>query len=276
MKPSQFEYRQARDSREISHALLSDHAVKIVAGGQSLGPMLNLRLVQPSLLIDITRLSELKSVDSSRDAISLGACVTHANIEDYCVPGVTGRILSAIARGIAYRAVRNRGTLGGSLAHADPSADWISTLMALNADLYIRNDTQTRMLRLTGAMAGPFDIGLQQGEWIESVRIPVVSAGSGWGYAKIARKTGEFAHAMAAVLRDRERQSLRVVLGATESSPVVFEEPCLWAQGPDLAAIQHKALGLLEAAGIADPIDNPVRLVALERAFKKSLHPISL
>lgn len=276
MKPARFEYRQARDSREISEALLSDHAVKIVAGGQSLGPMLNLRLVQPSLLIDITRLSELKSVDPSGDTIKVGACVTHANIEDYCVPGVTGCILSAIARGIAYRAVRNRGTLGGSLAHADPSADWISTLMALNADLSIRNGTETRMLRLTGAMAGPFDIKLQQGEWIESVRIPVVSAGSGWGYTKIARKTGEFAHAMAAVLRDPDRQSLRIVLGATESSPVVFEEPLLSAQDPDLAEIQHKALGLLEAAGIADPIDNPVRLVALERAFKKSLHPISL
>lgn len=276
MKPAPFEYRQARDAAEVSQALVGDHAVKIVAGGQSLGPMLNLRLVQPTLLIDITRLSQLKRVEEERGAVVLGACVTHANIEDGCIPGVTGHVLAGIARGIAYRAVRNRGTLGGSLAHADPSADWISTLMAFNAELSILGPTQKRTLRLLGSMVGPFDIGLQQGEWIESVRIPSVAAASGWGYTKIARKTGEFAHAMAAVLRDPERDSMRIVIGATESAPVILEEKWVAPENVDMEALKRKALAALESAGIYDPIDNPVRLVALERAVKKSLQSLPL
>ena len=270
MKPARFDYQQAQNVAEISSALMGDQAVKILAGGQSLGPMLNLRLVQPTLLVDITRVAELKQVNETHEDILIGACVTHANIEDGCVPGATGRVLASIARGIAYRAVRNRGTLGGSLAHADPSADWISTLMALDAELSVRKGTKVRQLRLLNSMSGPFDIGLEQGEWVEAVRIPIVSHESGWGYAKIVRKTGEFAHAMAAVLQDPARDCMRIVIGATETSPVVIEEKCPATSQLNLEDIKRKALAQLEDAGVTDPIDNRVRLVAIERALNKS------
>ncbi len=106
----------------------ADGSAKIIAGGQSLGPMLNLRLVAPDLLIDITGLSELKQAERDGDDLVIGACITHGDIEDGRIPDVTRGAMQRVACAIAYRAVRNRGTIGGSLSHADPAADWVSAL----------------------------------------------------------------------------------------------------------------------------------------------------
>ncbi len=121
MKPVNFDYARPGDVKEALKLIADDSlTVKIMAGSQSLGPMLNMRLVQPDLLVDITGIEELRSVDQRADEIVLGACITHADIEDLRVPDVTCGALPSVAHGIAYRAVRNRGTIGGSLTHADP------------------------------------------------------------------------------------------------------------------------------------------------------------
>jgi len=134
MKAARFDYARARS---LAHAVEllggGDGFVKLLAGGQTLGPMLNLRLVQPDLLVDVSKLDETRRWSEEGGAILIGAGVTHAAIEDGALPGPTGAILAGIAAGIAYRAVRNRGTIGGSLAHADPAADWLSSLAALEA-----------------------------------------------------------------------------------------------------------------------------------------------
>ena len=121
VKPVTFDYARPVDfPAALALAAQADADVKIIAGGQSLGPMLNLRLVQPDLLVDITGIAELKHVEQKGDALFIGTCITHADIEDGRVPDVTGGAMRAVAAGIAYRAVRNRGTIGGSLVHADP------------------------------------------------------------------------------------------------------------------------------------------------------------
>ena len=122
-------------------------AAKIMAGGQSLGPMLNLRLVQPDLIIDITGLAELKHAERSGDELVIGACVTHGDIEDGRIPDVTRDAMRRVAGGIAYRAVRNRGTIGGSLSHADPAADWVSALPALGARIRLRSPSRASRSR---------------------------------------------------------------------------------------------------------------------------------
>ena len=129
MKPVAFEYTRPT-TLAAAAALLGEPQVfsKALAGGQSLGPMLNLRLAQPDLLIDITSIPELTAVADGPDHVELGACITHADIEDGRVPDPAGGLLRHVAGRIAYRAVRNRGTIGGSLTNADPSADWVSTL----------------------------------------------------------------------------------------------------------------------------------------------------
>src|ERR1700754_524742 len=134
MKPVAFDYEKPADLALAVNLLASSEGVgKIVAGGQSLGPMLNLRLAQPTLLVDVRALERLRDVTLTDDALVLGACTTHAAIEDGLVPDVTRGFMQRVAHDIAYRAVRNRGTIGGSLCHADPAADWVSAMMLLSA-----------------------------------------------------------------------------------------------------------------------------------------------
>ena len=135
MKPVAFDYRRATSATEAI-ALLdqAQGGAKLIAGGQSLGPMLNLRLARPSLLVDISQLNQLKRVEERDSSIIIGAAVTHAAIEDGIAPTAGAGLLRAVARTIAYRAVRNRGTIvAASSAHADPAADWLLALTALDS-----------------------------------------------------------------------------------------------------------------------------------------------
>ena len=277
MKPSRFEYERPGDlAGVIALTRRADIVVKILAGGQSLGPMLNLRLVQPDVLVDITGIPELKRVEENADAIIIGACVTHADIEDGRVPDATGGALPGVARDIAYRAVRNRGTIGGSLAHADPAADWISCLAAIGADVLIRGSTGQRAVAIDDFMTGVFEVDLEPGEILEAVRIPRLSAGARWGYCKITRKTGEMAQAIGAVLHDSQRSVFRAVIGATESTPIVFPDATSLFGGNRIAGLRAAfdagaAARALDAAGMTDPLSNQIHLVALERAIDRAL-----
>ena len=276
MKPSRFEYERPADlAGVIALTRREDIAVKILAGGQSLGPMLNMRLVQPDVLVDITGIPELKRVEENADAIIVGACVTHADIEDGRVPDVTGGALPDVARGIAYRAVRNRGTLGGSLSHADPSADWVACLAAIGARVLIRGPAGSRSLAVEDFVTGVFEVALDLGEILEAVRIPRLSRSARWGYYKICRKTGELAQAIGAVLHDPERSAFRAVIGATESTPIVFSDAASLFGGTLRAGLPAAfdagaAARVLSAAGMTDPYDNRIHVVALKRAIDRA------
>jgi len=276
VKASPFAYERPVDlNGAIALCTRSDIAVKILAGGQSLGPMLNLRLAQPDVLVDIAHIPELKRVEEGADAITLGACITHADIEDGRVPDVTRGALPAVARDIAYRAVRNRGTLGGSLAHADPAADWISCLAAMDAEVLIRGPAGPRVLPVATLMTGAFETALNSAEIIEAVRIPRFSRSARWGYYKIARKTGEMAQAIGAVLHDPARAVCRAVMGATESLPIVFSDAAALFDGRtrELTASRfdfNVAVESLEAAGITDAIRRKLHIAALKRALDRA------
>lgn len=271
MKASAFDYERPGDLNAVIALMArSDLTTKILAGGQSLGPMLNLRLAQPDVLIDITHIPELKRVEQSAGAITIGACVTHADIEDARIPDVTRGALPGVAREIAYRAVRNRGTLGGSLAHADPAADWISCLAAMGADLLIRGPAGQRTRAAAALMTGAFETILASDELIEAIRIPRFSDKARWGYCKVARKTGEMAQAIGAVLHDPERAVFRAVMGATESLPIVFSDAAPLVRGGRPAADgfdEALAAQALDEAGITDGVDRRLHLVALKRAM---------
>jgi carbon-monoxide dehydrogenase medium subunit len=201
-------------------ALLSGDGALAFAGGQSLGPMLNLRLVRPALLVQLAGLPALQGVEATADAVTIGACVTHADIADGRVPDIGRDVLARVAGGIAYRAVRTRGTIGGSLCHADPAADWVTTLTALGAEALT---SFSRRLPMASFIRGAFRTALQPGELLLAVRVPRLGPGAGWGYVKACRKPGEFAHAMAAVLLDPARGVRRAVIGATGGAPLVLE-----------------------------------------------------
>ena len=213
MKAAAFTIAAASDLAAAS-ALLQDDAARAIAGGQSLGPMLNFRAARPARLVPLIKLPDLQGVEESPTHITIGAATTHAQIADGRTPDLPGNILARIAAGIAYRAVRTRGTIGGSLCHADPAADWLTTLTALDAILL----TTTRALTLRGFVTLPYKTQLQPGEILRAIRIPRPPPGFGWGYQKLCRKPGEFAHAMTACLRT---ETTTMVLGASGGAPIV-------------------------------------------------------
>src|SRR6185503_21358955 len=136
---------------------------------------------------------------------------THAAIEDGRVSDPTGGFLARVARGIAYRAVRTRGTIGGSLAHADPAADWLSCLAALGAQVQIAGSGGNRRMALAGFVRGALETELAERELLTAVRIPRFSREARFGFHKICRKTGEFADAIGVAVHDPARQLTRLV-----------------------------------------------------------------
>lgn len=271
MKPVNFDYARPADlTAAVTLASSEDAAVKFIAGGQSLGPMLNLRLVQPSLLIDITSIPELKRVEEKSDALVLGSCITHADIEDGRVPDVTGGVMQSVAAGIAYRAVRNRGTIGGSLVHADPSADWISALSALGAYAIVHGRKERR-IPVEELMTGVFECSLEIGEVLSGVELPRLSRAARWGYYKHCRKTGELAHAIGAFLDDPDRSVCRAVIGATGSKPIVLTDASvLIGKGEDRALDRPAVERTMSSHGMTDPIEQQIHFACLRRAVEQA------
>ena len=272
MKAARFAYERP-DKLADAVALLGreDVLVKAMAGSQSLGPMLNLRLVQPEILVDLTAIAALRSVQDEGSSLLIGACVTHAAIEDGLVPDVTNGALRLVAGGIAYRAVRNRGTIGGSLAHADPSADWMSALTAIGASILVEGPAGRREVPMPGFMLGTFETVLQPGEIIAAVRVPRLSPRARFGYYKICRKTGEFAHAIGTVCLDPERGFARLVIGATSSAPIVIDGDAL-ARNFDEGAV-HEAMRSAPFAG--SHYEMKIHAVALRRAIAQATMPVT-
>ncbi|MDQ0510115.1 FAD binding domain-containing protein [Ancylobacter amanitiformis] len=247
MKPARFDYTRPADLAAAT-AALADAGAKPIAGGQSLGPMLNLRLARPSLLVDVVRLPDLRGVEEGPGGVLFGAAITHAEFEDGAVPDPTPGFLARIAHGIAYRAVRNRGTIGGSLAHADPAADWPTTLAALGAVVHLAGPEGRRELPVEAFILGAFETALGPGEIITGVFVPRCAAGARFGYRKSCRKLGEFAEAMCAVLSDPACGVHRLVVGATEARQLVVTEAAALIADP--AGVED----LLRRAGLAgDP-----------------------
>jgi len=274
MKPVAFDYERPQDvNGALALARGDDLAVKFLAGGQSLGPMLNLRLAQPDLLVDLTGIAELKHVELKDDVLEIGACITHADIEDGRVPDVTNGALAAVAGDIAYRAVRNRGTIGGSLAHADPAADWVNVLAAIGASVVVTGAAGRRVVPVEQFMTGVFETVLKADELLTAVRIPNFSAGARWGFYKVNRKTGEFAHACGAVLIDPTRSVCRALIGAIEARPILFADAreLLGGNADTASLVPEVAHRALDAAGITDPVEQKLRIVALRRAVEQAV-----
>jgi aerobic carbon-monoxide dehydrogenase medium subunit len=276
MKAAPFAYERPADLKSALGLLSqNDRTVKIIAGGQSLGPMLNLRLVQPDLLIDISGLSELKQASCADGELVLGACITHSDIEDDRVPDVTRGAMQRVAGAIAYRAVRNRGTIGGSLSHADPAADWVSVLAALGATVSLRSLAGSRRVAVEAFITGALQSALRYDEIVEAIHIPAMPRSARWGYFKSCRKTGEFAHAIGAVLIDPERATARAVIGALDGAPIVLTEAATIFDGRISGDFAKKFDGsiadaILAKAGVAHAADRHIHVATLRRAVAEA------
>ena len=276
MKPAPFDYERPRDLPAALAVLgEAETSAKIIAGGQSLGPMLNLRLVEPGLIVDISGLAELKQVERRGDELVLGACVTHADIEDGRIPDVTRGAMRGVAGNIAYRAVRNRGTVGGSLSHADPAADWVSALAALGAKLTLRSLVGARLVAMEDFIVGALESALLAGEIVETIHVPAMSASAHWGYVKACRKPGEFAHAISAIMIDPGAATARVVIGAIDAAPIVIANAVELFGGRITGDYKQRfdprlADALLARAGVSNAVHRHIHVNVLKRAVSEA------
>ena len=221
MKPVPFQFARA-GSLEDALGLLGTTAgeARPYAGGQSIGPMLNLRLARPDLLVDLSGLEELREIVEDTEGLTVGALTVHADFEDGVVPDIANGLLSHAASGIAYRAVRNRGTLGGSLAHADPAADWPPVMMALDAVVRVRGSGTDRDVAAVDFITDNLTTVLAPGELIVSLHMRRLSPSAKWGHYKQCIKPGDFAESLGVAVVDRAREIFRVVLAGPTRPPI--------------------------------------------------------
>lgn len=199
MIPSSFSYQRAGNVKEALAALSSED-VKLLAGGHSLIPTLKLRLNQPSKLVDIANIASLKNIEEVNGEIVIGAAATHYEISTH---PLVQRHLPWLAKGascIGDVQVRYKGTIGGSLAHADPSADWPALVLAADATLSIESARGSRKVMATDFFTGLFSTALEQGELITAIHIPIPAKGSKGAYVKFPQPASRYALVGCAVL----------------------------------------------------------------------------
>ena len=199
MKPAAFEYIVA-DSVEMAVASLAQAGdAKIIAGGQSLVPMLNFRLLRPSVLVDINRIPNLAYVREDGGVVRIGALTRHHQLETSPVIARHFPVLREAMAHVAHLAIRNRGTIGGSLSHADPAAELPMMALLLDAELRIVSAAGTRTVAARDFFRDALSVDLAEDEIVTEVVLPKLPANTGWGFAEVARRSGDFALAAVAV-----------------------------------------------------------------------------
>ncbi len=270
MKAAAFEYVRAHTLADALREIADNRVgAKPISGSQSLGPMLNLRLARPVRVVDVSRLDALRSVSLDGTLIRIGAAVTHAEIEDGRHELIRGGCLQQVAAGIACRAIRNRGTIGGSLAHADPAADWPLALTALDARLELVSSGGIRHVRVREFMIGAYTTQLADAEIIAAVLVPKRGDGLRWGYYKLCRKPGEFAHASAAAAFDAHTTLAQLVIGALDGPPVCLDAlaGAIARDGPSAVTSRAIATGVAAAMPNADGIARKMHEAVVARCL---------
>lgn len=194
MKPAPFEY-AAPETADEAVGLLTEHGdeAKVLAGGQSLVPVLALRLARPGMLVDVNRVDGLAGVRRDDGVVRVGALTRHAAVErDRDLAGAVP-LLTRAARLIGHFQIRNRGTLGGSLAHADPAAEWPAVALALDAELEVRSGSGSRTIEARNFFVATFMTALEPDDLLMAARFPVWGAGAGFAVEELARRSGDFA-----------------------------------------------------------------------------------
>lgn len=238
MKPSPFTYRRAASVADaIALLAVAPDETAAIAGGQSLGPLLNLRMTTAGTLIDLAALAELRECRDIGDTVFIGAGVTHAEIEDGKVPDPSHGFMRRAAAKIAYRAIRCHGTIGGSVAMADPAADWPCILLALGATARIAGPRGERRVAMDDLLVAAYETKLAPGEIILGFDIPKLDETARAASSKINRKTGAFAESLAVAVRQGARSC--VTLGAASArARILLQTSAALARGEALEALR--------------------------------------
>ena len=223
MFAAEFEYRKAGSIAEAAQLLSDNPDAKLLAGGHSLIPLMRFRLARPELLIDIGGIDGLRGISVSGDTITIGALTTHAEIASSAEVQQANGLLAEAAGGIGDPAVRNRGTIGGNLAHADPASDWATVLTALGASVSVQGPNGSRSIAVADLVEDAFATALAEDEIITSVSVPALAANQRAEYAKMAHPASFYAVVGGAVVvtMDGDRcTAASVAVGGLTPRPV--------------------------------------------------------
>lgn len=202
MYTTEFDYQRANSVSEALAMLAQNPDAKLLAGGHSLVPAMKLRLASPSALIDVSRISDLRGIRVDGGTVVIGAMTTHRDVEFSETLRDTVPMLPEVARLIGDPMVRNKGTVGGSLAHADPAADYPAVMLALGASMKIASPGGERVVPADEFFQGMFQTAVEPGEMLTEIHVPVRSLGEGQAYAKFAHPASRYAIAgVAAVVK---------------------------------------------------------------------------
>ena len=229
MKPPRFQYEAPSTLDEALRRLAAwGDSAKVIAGGQSLMPAMNMRLATPEVLVDLRRLDALRGIrELPSGATEIGALTTHASCERSELLQRRLPLIPAVMRFVAHPQIRNRGTIGGSLAHADPAAEWQAVCIALDATIVVASADGQRRVKAVDFTQDVYTTDLQPGELITAVEFPAWPAQRRWGFEEVSRRMGDFAITGAIGTLDLDAGSrctqARCVVFAAASRPLVIE-----------------------------------------------------
>jgi carbon-monoxide dehydrogenase medium subunit len=270
MFPAAFDY-AAPVSLDEALALLAQRGddAKVMAGGQSLIPLMRLRFAQPALVVDIGRLPSMAEIKRDNGHVRIGALVRHVDVERSKELAKLLPLMVEAVHWIADPLVRNRGTVVGSVCHADPSGDWGSIMLALNAEVVAKSAQGERVIPVDGFFEGPFTTTLRPDEIVTAIRVPLPSGPAGGSYHKLERKVGDFATVAVSVqieLDGRKVKKAGIALTAVSETNIKAKKAEQVLVGRELTDDAIAEAGRL-AAEAAEPKDD-VRGTA---AYKKDV-----
>jgi CO/xanthine dehydrogenase FAD-binding subunit len=248
MKPAPFEYHRPASTDEAL-ALLAEHGydAKLLAGGQSLVPAMNFRLAQPAVLIDLNRIRTLDYVARVDGGLRIGAMTRQATTERHPLVAAHAPLLAETLPFVAHAQIRNRGTVGGSIAHADPAGELGAVMLSLGARFYLRGPNGTRDVEASEFFTGLFGTALEADEMLTEVEIPSAAPRTGWAFDEVSRRHGDYALAgmCAAVEVDADGRctAARIALLGVGDAPLLAREAAaaLVGQAPTDDAIRAAA-----------------------------------
>ena len=260
MKPAKFTYACPR-SVEEALALLAEggEGAKLLAGGQSLVPLLNLRMAQVDSLIDLNRLTDLSFIMRENGTLRVGALTRHRQLEVSDEARAAQPLLSRAAAEVGHLAIRNRGTIGGSLVHADPAAEWPLVAVTLDAQLVLRSQGGTRTIAAREFFLAPLTTAITPQELLCEVRFPLASSRMVWGFQELCRRPGDFAIAAVACQLTLDQNgactAASLAVGGAHSTPLLIAEIEKAVKGNQGEEGAIKETAEIAAAAVEPPAD---------------------
>jgi aerobic carbon-monoxide dehydrogenase medium subunit len=260
MYPASFEYHRPRNLAEAADLLRANKGAKLLAGGHSLLPAMKLRVSTPPALVDIGRLAELRGIRTEGGGLVIGALTTHAEILASADVRRLCPVLAETAAHIGDPAVRNRGTIGGSLAHADPAADFPTVMLLLGATMTASDGRNTRSVAAADFFRDIFTTALAEGELLTAITVPGYGKGTGAAYLKHRHPASNYAVVGVGALvevKDGKCSRVGLTIGGACATPVraAAAEQALTGRPPDGAAVTAAAEKV--RAAITDPLGDP-------------------